>query len=465
MKAVNALLEENRPYWRHMPIGTALIVEDEPQVCQLLAEALKRKNCAVTIADNAQMGIAMLKSQHFDLILSDISMPDILKAAKEKDPETIVILLTTYASVENAVEAMRHGAFNYLIKPFSKDTFEAMLEKAQEHSALLEDNLFLRKEISTQQNTGKHRLIAQSELMKKILIDVSKIAASNASVFISGESGTGKEVIAHAIHFQSPRLENPFIKVNCAAIPAPLLESEFFGHEKGAFTGAINKKLGRFELADKGTLLLDEISEIPLELQPKLLRAVQEMEFERVGGVRSTKVDVRLISTSNRSMKEAVEQKIFREDLYYRLNVVPIHLPPLRDRKEDILPLAEYFLEKICEENRMHLKRLSSEAKDKLLAYHWPGNIRELANVIERSVVMNSADILYQEHLSIEIENLQKQQHPAICFPSGITLQEMEKRLILQTLTDQNNNRTKTAQVLGISIRTLRNKLHQYHEV
>jgi two-component system response regulator AtoC len=364
--------------------------------------------------------------------------------------------------MENAIEAMRLGAFNYLVKPFSQDTFEAMLGKAQEHSSLLEQNHFLRKEIATQQSTSKDRLIAESELMKKILNDVDKIAASNASVFISGESGTGKEMIAHAIHFQSPRSENPFIKVNCAAIPAPLLESEFFGHEKGAFTGAINKKLGRFELADKGTLLLDEISEIPLELQPKLLRAVQEMEFERVGGVRSTKVDVRLISTSNRSMKEAVEEKVFREDLYYRLNVVPIHLPALRDRKEDILLLADYFLTKLCAENRKPLKRLSSESKAKLLAYHWPGNIRELANVIECSVVMNHSEILYPEHFALEVEDPQKPLTQAICFPSGITLQEMEKRLILKTLADQNNNRTKTALVLGISIRTLRNKLQQY---
>jgi len=450
-----------------MAIETALIIEDEPHVQKFLVESLKQKNCSVTIAKNKESGICSIRDKHFDLILCDMTITatlgtDVLKAAKQKDPDTLVILLTTYEHIENAVEAIRLGAFNYLIKPFSQDTFEAMLEKAQEHSSLLEENHFLRKEISTQHSSDKEQLIAQSDLMKKILSDVSKIAASNASVFISGESGTGKEVIAHAIHFQSPRSENPFIKVNCAAIPAPLLESEFFGHEKGAFTGAINKKLGRFELADKGTLLLDEISEIPLELQPKLLRAIQEMEFERVGSMRPTKVDVRFISTSNRAMKEAVEQKIFREDLYYRLNVVPIHLPPLRDRKEDILPLAAYFLERLCTENRKQSKRLSSESKEKLLAYHWPGNIRELANVMERAVVMNPSELLYPEHLSLEIEDPQKPQPPAICFPSGITLQEMEKRLILQTLSDQKNNRTKTAQVLGISIRTLRNKLQLY---
>ncbi|MGC1878099.1 MAG: sigma-54 dependent transcriptional regulator [Rhabdochlamydiaceae bacterium] len=303
--------------------------------------------------------------------------------------------------------------------------------------------------------------IIESDVMKKILSDVGKIAKSSSSVFISGESGTGKEVIAHAIHAQSHRTQQPFIKVNCAAIPTPLLESEFFGHEKGAFTGAMNKKLGRFELADKGTLLLDEISEIPLELQSKLLRAVQEMEFERVGGVRPVQVDVRLISTSNRSMKEAVEQKLFREDLYYRLNVVPIHIPPLRDRKEDILPLAEFFLERLCKENQKPIKQLSNDAKQKLIDYHWPGNIRELANVIERTIVMNTTDTLEAYQLLIELSCPIKE--PLISpYPTGITLAELEKRFILETLGREKNNRTKAAVALGISTRTLRNKLHAY---
>ncbi len=307
----------------------------------------------------------------------------------------------------------------------------------------------------------KRLLIAESQLMKTILSDVSKIAKSSASVFISGESGTGKEVIAHAIHAQSHRTLQPFIKVNCAAIPSALLESEFFGHEKGSFTGAINRKLGRFELADKGTLLLDEVSEIPLELQSKLLRAVQEMEFERVGGVRPISVDVRLISTSNRSMKEAVEQKLFREDLYYRLNVVPVHLPPLRERKEDILPLAEFFLGRLCEENQKPLKSLMANARQKLLDYHWPGNIRELANVIERTVVMNASDILEAHQVYIDLSCPIKEA-PSTPFPVGASLAEMEKRLILETLSREKNNRTKAAKVLGISVRTLRNKLQSY---
>ena len=454
-----------------MFIDKVLIVEDEEQVRNFLIEVFKRKKIEIVIAQKGSEGIERLKETPFDLVISDIALPDIsgmevLRCAKEHNPHTVVILTTAYASIENVVEAMRLGAFNYLIKPFAVDTLEAMIDKAQEHMILLQENRYLKQEISQHQDRKNYQLVAKSELMKKILTDVAKIAKSNASVFVSGESGTGKEVIAHAIHFQSLRSDAPFIKVNCAAIPAPLLESEFFGHEKGEFTGAINKRLGRFELADKGTLLLDEISEIPIELQPKLLRAVQEMEFERVGGSRPIKVDVRLISTSNRSMKEAIEKKSFREDLYYRLNVVPLLLPPLRDRRDDILPLSECFLEQLCIENLKKQKRLTPESCKKLLDYPWPGNIRELANVIERAVVMNSGEWISAEHLGLDtiqpIATPQSTPSSPPSYPPGMTLAEMEKRLILETLAANHNNRTRTALKLGISIRTLRNKLNEY---
>jgi two-component system, NtrC family, response regulator AtoC len=452
-----------------MAIEKVLIVDKEVSNCSFLKDLLRNRKSEFFIAENGSLALEYLHQHLFDLVICDLRIPgttglEILKTAKGQNSQTLVILTTAFASIESAVEAMRLGAFNYLLKPFKLETIEAMLDKVQEHIDLLQENYYLREEISTQPDRKKHLLIAESEMMKRILSDVSKIAKSSSSVFISGESGTGKEVIAHAIHAQSHRVLQPFIKVNCAAIPTTLLESEFFGHEKGAFTGAINKKLGRFELADKGTLLLDEVSEIPLELQSKLLRAVQEMEFERVGGIRSICVDVRLISTSNRSMKEAVEEKLFREDLYYRLNVVPIHIPPLRERKEDILPLAEFFLRRLCEENQKTLKRLSADAKQKLIDYHWPGNIRELANVIERTVVMNATEILEAHQLYIELACSIKEA-PSSIFPSGITLAELEKRLILETLCREKNNRTKTAQVLGISIRTLRNKLHAYNRL
>jgi two-component system response regulator AtoC len=359
---------------------------------------------------------------------------------------------------------MRHGAFNYLLKPFSPDTIEAVIEKAREHLGLVEENTYLRQQLST--NRPGLKIIAESASMQKVLQDAKSVASSNANVFIHGESGTGKEVVAQVIHNSSPRSNRPFIKVNCAAVPETLIESEFFGHEKGAFTGATARRLGRFELANGGTLLLDEITETPLPLQAKLLRVTQEMEFERVGGSRPIKVDVRLISTSNREMKEAIAEKRIREDLYYRLNVVPIFIPPLRDRKEDIIPLAEYFLEKTAAENHREKKQLSPEAKKKLLAYNWPGNVRELANVIERAVVLDSGKQVSPAHLFIDnFASMDKEvstddQHPVSV---GMTLQELEKRLIIDTLLAQQNNKTKAAELLGISPKILNSKISKHN--
>lgn len=463
-----------------MVIEKVLIIDEDEITRNVLCKILKLRHCDVFLSADRHQALEQIQQQPFDLIFTDIASPlsdskslfsktqdhlpiglEILKKAKEQNLQALVILMTAYASVEAAVEAMKLGAFHYLIKPFSQETIEAMLAKAREQIALIQENRYLKEEISTRGNKKTHRLIAESEPMKKILNDINKVSKSTSSVFISGESGTGKEMIAQAIHFQSYRATQPFIKVNCAAIPTSLLESEFFGHEKGSFTGAINKKLGRFELADKGTLLLDEVSEIPLELQAKLLRAVQEMEFERVGGIRPICVDIRLISTSNRPMKETVEKKLFREDLYYRLNVVPVHLPPLRERKEDIFPLAQYFFKRLCEENGKPLKSLSLSAQKKLLEYHWPGNIRELANVIERAVVMNSADTIEEDSLQLDLP-IVVESNQSSALPLNITLQELEKRMILQTLAQYQDNRTKTAQALGISVRTLRNKLYLY---
>jgi two-component system response regulator AtoC len=449
-----------------MTLEKVLIVDPEPSNRHLLHTLLRKKAREVFLAASGSEAMDKLREHLFDLVIcelkiSDLSGLEMLKSTKAQHPHTLFLLTTSIAHRGSAVEAMRLGAFNYLLKPLSSATIEPMLDRVQEHMDLLQENHYLREEISSQRDHKKHLLIAESEPMKKILSDVGKIAKSSASVFISGESGTGKEVIAQAIHTLSHRARQPFIKVNCAAIAPTLLESEFFGHEKGAFTGAIQKKLGRFELADQGTLLLDEVSEIPLELQSKLLRAVQEMEFERVGGMRPICIDTRLISTSNRLMKEAIEQKLFREDLYYRLNVVPIHLPPLRERKEDILPLAEAFLKRLCEDNQKSIKRLCLSAQQKLTHYHWPGNIRELANVIERTVVMNATDIIEAHHVYIDLSCPIKEA-PSSPFLTGITLAQMEKKLILDTLAKEKNNRTKTAHTLGISIRTLRNKLHAY---
>jgi two-component system response regulator AtoC len=443
-------------------IEKILVAEDEPLLREFAAEILRRLGKEVILAADGQEAIEKMAEESFDLVISDLKMPrkgglDVLHASKRLSTAPLVVIATAHGTIETAVEAMSLGAFHFLLKPFSPDALENAVQKAEDHLRLLKENHFLRSE---QTLLKCPHLIANSPSMRKILADLEKIAKSQASVFITGESGTGKEVIAAALHRLSMRAQKPFIKVNCAAIPEALVESEFFGHEKGAFTGAHIRKVGRFELADQGTLLLDEVTEIPLGLQAKLLRAIQEMEFERVGGMRSVKVNVRIVATSNRHMLEAIESKVFREDLYYRLNVVPIQIPPLRSRPEDIASLSEHFLQKFCLENHKPLKRFTPRAIQKLSDYHWPGNVRELANIIERTVVLDFDASIDSEHLYLD--SLPQTQKSTSTLPIGITLHELEKRLILETFDTQSQNRTKTASILGISIRTLRNKLHEY---
>lgn len=450
-----------------MHIEKVLVVDDDPIICDFIAEVLRRKNIEVVTADTGKKALTLIAEKSFDMVFTDLRMPEvtgieILKKVKEVSPRTITVIITGFGSIESAVEAMRLGAFNYLIKPFASDTIDAIIEKVREHLAILHENEYLREQVTKGGVSKGKQVIAVSPIMKKILEDVAKVAKSNASVFITGESGTGKEVIAQVIHSESLRADKPFIKVNCAAIPETLIESEFFGHEKGSFTGAHAKKSGRFELANGGTLMLDEVTEVPLAVQAKLLRAIQEQVFERVGGTKSVKVDVRLISTSNRDMKTVVESKILREDLFYRLNVVPIHLPSLKERKEDIIPLAEFFLEKACKENRKEKMTLSDNAKAKLLSYTWPGNVRELANVIERAVVMNAESKVRTEHLYLDSFLDAIDSISGLKVPVGTSLADLEKLLIIETLEMNHNNKTKAAEILGISQRTLRNKLKEY---
>ena len=422
-----------------------------------LVERLKGRPFELLVAESLPRALDLLQRYPIELIFCDISI-DLLKTTQRLTPIPLMILVAALHQTEKALDLVQAGALDYLITPFSTEAFEGALLKAEKklHKPPCCD-------LAVEIGKRREQMIAKSPVMRLIVEDVMKIAKSDASVFISGESGAGKEVIAHAIHLQSKRVKEPFVRVNCAAIPESLIESEFFGHEKGAFTGAISQRRGRFELAHKGTLLLDEISEIPLSVQSKLLRAVQEQEFERVGGTKSLQVDVRFIATSNRNMKEAIEQNLFREDLYYRLNVIPIQLPPLRERREDIVPLAEYFLDHLCNESQLAPKQLSSEAKQKLLDYHWPGNVRELANIIERTLVMNSEELIQAHHLSLD--SLKQRPLPIVqssSLPLGMTLRELEKQFILETLSKENHNRTKAAKILGISIRTLRNKLSLY---
>jgi two-component system response regulator AtoC len=467
---LSALSGDERTVRGHMSIETILIVDDEKLVRSFLAETLQRRHHEVHTAENGQQALQLLKARSYDMVITDMKMPDItgmelLKKVKELYPSIIVIVITAYGSIENAVEAMRLGAFNYLIKPFSPDTIEAIIDKANEHVSLLEENRYLRQQVTgTRFASQAPVIIAESAAMRKMLEEVRQIAKSNASVFISGESGTGKEVIAHAIHYYSPRSQRPFIKVNCAAIPDTLIESEFFGHEKGAFTGAYAKRLGRLELADTGTLLLDEITETPAMLQAKLLRVIQEQEFERVGGTKPIKVDVRFIATSNRDIKGAIASHHLREDLYYRLNVVPIHILPLRERRDDIIPLAEHLVKMMNTEYQNSNKELSSEAKQKLLTYHYPGNVRELANIVERAYVLANGYTILPEHLHLGLEDPPTEVKTISStnkLPIGISLRDLEKQLIIETLAEYHSRR-KAAEVLGISERTLRNRLQEY---
>jgi DNA-binding NtrC family response regulator len=459
-----------------MPIEKIIVLEDDAILRNNLAQTLRRRRYDVAAVSTIAEAQEYLAADNFDLIILDVRLPDgdgtdLLKALQQRPQRPLVVITTGFGSVESAVECMKNGAFDYLIKPFSTEQIEVVLRKAEEFTQLLKVNRFLSQET----DEAEQELLGNSPAMQELRQLIRKVARTQATVLIQGESGTGKELVARAIYRESPRAHGPFIKVNCAAIPENLIESEFFGHEKGAFTGAINKREGRFELAHGGTILLDEISEISPSVQAKLLRVLQEREFERVGGTRTIKVDVRVIATTNRNLEQSVERKEFRQDLFFRLNVVPIHLPPLRERRSDIVPLAEEFMRRFSRKHGVHIKGFSDAALAALQAHDWPGNVRELQNVVERAVILCGDDgLLEPGHLGLSTpvqlrsETRSAGPAPAAPPPTGPasdghfpTLAELERQHILAALQFCKGNRTHAARVLGISIRTLRNKLHE----
>ena len=467
-----------------MQIERVLVVDDELLMREFLGETLTRAGCEVVLAKDGEEAQQLLTDgNNYDLVLTDIRMTgmtglDVLACVKEASPQTLVVLLTAHATMDTAIEAMRGGAFDYLTKPISPNQLEILLVKASEYRSLVEENRFYRKTASHPED-GFEDLVGRSDSMKEVFRLVDRVANSSATVLVTGESGTGKELIARAIHQRSDRANKPFIRVNCAALPETLLESELFGHERGAFTGAIERRVGRFELAHTGTLLLDEISETSLGLQSKLLRILQEREFERVGGAKTVKVDVRVICTSNRDLPQAVKEGTFREDLFYRLNVVPIPLPALRDRNGDIALLSEYFLRRYAERHRRTLPSLTPEIRDTLSTHRWPGNVRELENTIERAVLLNDDGQIAMEHLGLgsgqvmapapaSDANAPKAEPRAVLPPDGedvnymSNLGDVERVVILRTLKKTNGNRTQAARLLGISVRTLYTKLREY---
>jgi two-component system, NtrC family, response regulator len=451
-------------------VDTILIVDDEKNYLLVLEALLSAEGYETLTAQNAGEALHLLDGSDLDLVLTDMKMPglsgmELLVECKKRKPELPVIMMTAYGTIEMAVEAMKKQAYDYITKPFQNEELKLTIKKALDNYRLVKENRRLSEALSE-----RHRyrnIIGKSRPMLQIYDLVNKVAQSKASVLITGPSGTGKELIAKAIHYEGPRRERPFISVNCGALTETLLESELFGHEKGAFTGAVALKKGRFELADGGTLFLDEVGDMPPPLQVKLLRVLQEMEFERVGGTKTIKVDVRVLSASNRILKEDVTNEVFREDLYYRLNVIHIDVPPLRERMEDIRLLVKHFIEKYSKEAGKEDIELSPEAWKALYAHPWPGNVRELENVIERAVVLNSGGVIELKDLPAEFsQNPEELDMERFISPDAhlqTTLEKIEEKMIRRALRHAGNIQSRAAEKLGITKSLIQHKMKKYN--
>jgi two-component system NtrC family response regulator len=440
-----------------------LVVDDEPAQRELVGGFLRKHGFEVVEAGGGKEAVARFKQEAFDLVLTDQRMPDlsgleVLEAVRSTSPETAVVIITAYGTIETAVSAVKAGAADYLTKPLNLDDLLHRVHRVRERQRLVAENRELREALAE-----RHRvegIIGDSGRMQEVLSLVRRVAPSDATVLIRGESGTGKELIARALHHASPRAAGPLVKVNCAALAESLLEAELFGHEKGAFTGAVAGRKGRFELADGGSIFLDEIGDLPPHLQVKLLRVLQEREFERVGSSRPIKVDVRLLAATHRNLEALVREGRFREDLYYRINVVTIMLPPLRERREDLPPLIEHFLRVFAGKNGKTVRGLTREAREALLRYDYPGNIRELENLMERAVVLTRDDVIGVEDLPLALE--------APAWETGeeagliAAVEGLERRMIREALAKADGTQTRAAELLGISERVLRYKLKKY---
>ncbi len=441
-----------------------LVADDEASHRMMLKAHLKEEGLEVIEASNGQEAIDLVSRHFYDLILMDIRMPvmdgmEALTRIKKISPAVPVIMMTAYGSINSAVEALKSGADDYLTKPLDMDELLLKVKKSLRYRQLEEENLLNRERLGMRFDFSN--IIGKSPAMKELFETLTMVAPSDATVLLLGESGTGKEIVANALHQNSPRKDQAYIKVNCAALPETLLESELFGHEKGAFTGAMARKKGRFELADGGTLFLDEIGEMSPATQAKILRVIQEKEFEAVGGTKAIQVDVRIIAATHKDLETEVKEGRFREDLYYRLNVVPITIPPLRNRKEDIPLLAEHFLRISSQKNNRDIKSLEPRVLDDLVRYPWPGNVRELENIIERMVIMSRGDLILIQDLPRDLKAQPDGEMEATRF-LGSSLKEIEKEVITKTLEQTEGNRTKAAVILGVTRKTLQNKIKEY---
>jgi two-component system response regulator AtoC len=441
-----------------------LIVDDEVNIRTALAKILEKNGYRPETAENGQVALTRIENAFYHLVITDLKMGglnglELLKKVKEHSPETEVVVMTAYGTIETAVNAIKAGAYDYLTKPVDKERLLLLIDKALERQALSLENKRLRESLKIKNRFEE--MIGKSNVLRQIYETIDQVIESDATILITGESGTGKELVARAIHQRSGRRDKPFITINCGALPETLFESEVFGYEKGAFTGAVSSKAGRFELADGGVLFLDEIGELNLKNQVDFLRVLETKEFRRLGGTKLIHADVRFIAATNRNLLQAIENKTFREDLYYRLNVVPIHLPPLRKRKEDIPLLVDFFLREFTSNYHRDEKIVSPETLRLLINYSWPGNIRQLKNVIERFVIMVRDRILLPEHLPVEIrEHAEEEKTMVITLGKG--LEEIEKEVIQKTLSEITHHREKAAKILGISVRALHYKIRNY---
>ncbi len=445
-----------------------LVIDDSPEILTLFSEYLRAEGYEVDTSADGASGIEMVEKKSYDLIISDLKMPGmdgmrVLEFAMEHSPDSICIILTGYGTVKNAVEAIKMGAFDYLTKPVKMDEIMVTLRRALEYRNLKLENINLKNQLRKKYKF--ENIIGDHEKMQKVFEIVEKVADTDSTILILGESGTGKELIAKAIHYNSYRRERPFVPVNCAAIPSELLESELFGHEKGAFTNAIRTRIGRFELANGGTVFLDEIGDMNPLLQSKLLRVLQEKQFERVGGIKTIKTDIRIIAATHQDLKQAVQQKKFREDLYYRLNVIPVRIPPLRERKTDIPLLAHHFLDHFNRSKKKRIRAIEDFAMEGLIGYEWPGNVRELENTIERVVILVDHDVIAAADLPEKFHALPQPEPPqTVEIPEeGISLDtavnEFEKNLILQALMKTGWVKNKAARLLNLNRTTLIEKI------
>jgi DNA-binding NtrC family response regulator len=443
-------------------MATILIIEDEAKMRRLLELNLGEDGFKTVSAADAETGLKLLASEPVDLVITDLKLPgmsglELLQSVKQQNAALPVVVMTAFGSVETAVDAMKAGASDYVLKPFSLSEMRMVVHKELDVSRLREENRSLREALG--EKYSHPNIVARSPKMQEVLATVERVAPTNSTVLLGGESGVGKDLIARAIHEKSRRASGPFVKINSTAIPENLLESELFGYEKGAFTGANTSKPGKFELADKGTLFLDEIGDVPAATQVKLLRVLQEREFERLGGTRTVKVDVRLIAATNRDLRAALEDGTFREDLYYRLNVVPINIPPLRDHKEDISDLVNLFLQKFASDSGRQVTALSREATDLLISHYWPGNVRELQNVIERACALAKTSKLEAEDIQLDSPRVRPASSADRFLPDGMTLDQWEDEMIREALKRAGGNKSQAARLLGLSRNALRYRL------